>query len=353
MPSATPGPVLDATTTQRGLIIPGAQTLAGKKTLLILNPADVGLILKAAASQSANLFEARDNSDQLVSELRPDGSIKITARNTIPNVGKLFEWVNADEINGGGPRRWGLYIGGQGNYEGYLKLGRCAEIEASNNWAVAVYDSGSSQYRFWFKGWISAPIYAANVQGLGDVEEMQWIPDSGTPNYHGKTRIGINHPYGAHDIELMISADAGFFATRDAELIVSNQSTGDKLLRMSSRTGNMVMARPGASAATPPTGNTAAALTLPGKVDFDFTDASGTPGAATINKAKGFVAVASGASSVVVTNNMVSATSLVVPVLMDVTDAVQIKGCVVSAGSFTIHLTGVTTGARKVGFVVH
>lgn len=341
-----------------GLTVGGFVTLQGSGQIagnLIIGGAIVpaaaanpALTVKGVASQSGNLLQTKNSSDQSLLEAKPDGSVKITARNAIPNVGKLFEFVNADEIS---PKRWGWYVGGQGNYEGYIKFGMCAEIEASNNWAVAIYDSGGGTYRFWFKGWVSAPVYAANVQGLGDVEEMQWIPD-GT-NYHGKTRIGINHPYGAHDVELMISADAGYFATRDAEFSVSNQSTGDKLLRQSSRTGNMVMGRPGASAAAPPTGATAAALTLPGKVDFDSTDASGTPGPATINKAKGFAAVANGASSVTITNSMVAAGSLVIPVLMDVTDAVQIKGVVVSAGSFTIHLTGVTTGARKVGFIVH
>lgn len=88
------------------------------------------------------------------------------------------------------------------------------------------------------------------------------------------------------------------------------------------------------------------------KIKFAATDSSGTPGAATINKPSGQVAVASGASSVVVTNSLVSSTSVVLCVLQDATDALYIRSVVPGAGTFTITLSGVTTGARKVGFVV-
>jgi hypothetical protein len=89
-----------------------------------------------------------------------------------------------------------------------------------------------------------------------------------------------------------------------------------------------------------------------GKIRFTSTDASGTPGAATINKPSGTVAVANGASSVVVTNSLVTAQSRIFVVLEDITDAVQVRGVVKAAGSFTIHLTGVVSAARKVSFLV-
>lgn len=93
-------------------------------------------------------------------------------------------------------------------------------------------------------------------------------------------------------------------------------------------------------------------LEASGKLVFKATDSSGTPGAATINKASGQVSVANGASSVVVTNSLVTSASVVTAVLQDNTDAVQIRSVVPGSGTFTINLTGVTTGARKVGFVV-
>lgn len=93
-------------------------------------------------------------------------------------------------------------------------------------------------------------------------------------------------------------------------------------------------------------------ITTAGKISLNATDASGTPGAATINNPSGQVAVALGASSVVVTNSLVTTSSVVWATLQDVTDNIQIKGVVPAAGSFTIHLTGTTSAARKVGFVV-
>jgi hypothetical protein len=87
-------------------------------------------------------------------------------------------------------------------------------------------------------------------------------------------------------------------------------------------------------------------------IALDTTDSSGSPGAVTINKAKGQVAVANGASSVVVTNSLVTAASVVLAVLQDNTDAIEIRSVVPAPGSFTINLTGVTSAARKVGFVV-
>jgi hypothetical protein len=101
------------------------------------------------------------------------------------------------------------------------------------------------------------------------------------------------------------------------------------------------------------TANRVRNLYLSGSVKFDATDTSGTPGAATINKPSGQVSVASGASSVVVTNSLVATTSVVLAVLQDNTDAIQIRSVVPASGSFTINLSGVTTGARKVGFVVN
>lgn len=89
-----------------------------------------------------------------------------------------------------------------------------------------------------------------------------------------------------------------------------------------------------------------------GRLSFDATDSSGSPGAATINKPSGQVAVDSGASSVVVTNSLVSTTSVVWAVLQDDTDALTVRSVVPASGSFTINLSGTTTAARKVGFIV-
>lgn len=89
-----------------------------------------------------------------------------------------------------------------------------------------------------------------------------------------------------------------------------------------------------------------------------YTDNSGTPGATTINKVTGRAAIANGASSVVVTNNLVTATSIVLVTLE--TSAAGIGGLVVvpGVGSFTVtsvNGTGVatnTTAAVTFSFIV-
>lgn len=90
-----------------------------------------------------------------------------------------------------------------------------------------------------------------------------------------------------------------------------------------------------------------------GKLRTQTTDSSGTPGAATINKPTGKVAVAAAAASVVVTNNMVTAASLVFHDVQT-TDATCtfVKSVIPGAGSFTVTMNANCTGATTVGWKV-
>lgn len=88
-------------------------------------------------------------------------------------------------------------------------------------------------------------------------------------------------------------------------------------------------------------------------ITLSATNASGTPGAATINKPEGQVAIAAGAASVVVTNSLVAATSVVLCSLQTVDGTLTTLLTVVpGAGSFTIAGNANATAATKVGFVV-
>lgn len=90
-----------------------------------------------------------------------------------------------------------------------------------------------------------------------------------------------------------------------------------------------------------------------GAITADTTDSSGTPGAATINKPSGKVAIAIGQSSVVVTNSLVTAASTVLAVLQFVdATATQILSVVPGSGSFTITANANATAATKVAFLV-
>jgi hypothetical protein len=95
------------------------------------------------------------------------------------------------------------------------------------------------------------------------------------------------------------------------------------------------------------------ATTHTGKVSFDATDSSGTPGAATVNKPSGQASIAIGTDSVVITNSLVTATSVVVAVLQFVDATLtQILSVVPGAGSFTVTGNANATAATKVGWIV-
>lgn len=80
--------------------------------------------------------------------------------------------------------------------------------------------------------------------------------------------------------------------------------------------------------------------------------AGGTTGAQTINKALGSVNFAAAASSLVVTNSLVAATSHVFAVIETNDDTATIENVVCGAGSFTINLTAAATAETRVGFLV-
>lgn len=97
-----------------------------------------------------------------------------------------------------------------------------------------------------------------------------------------------------------------------------------------------------------------ASIDKDGAYGMDGTDESGTPGAATINKAAGRVAIVAAASTVVVTNSIVTADSIIVPVPEAVDATCTAFAITPAAGSFTISsTTGVCTATMPVSFVVH
>jgi hypothetical protein len=80
--------------------------------------------------------------------------------------------------------------------------------------------------------------------------------------------------------------------------------------------------------------------------------AGGTTGAQTINKISGTVNLAAAATSLVVTNSLVSTTSLIMPVVRTNDSTCAVKNVVAGAGSFTINMTAACTAETSVGFFV-
>jgi hypothetical protein len=87
---------------------------------------------------------------------------------------------------------------------------------------------------------------------------------------------------------------------------------------------------------------------------INFTDSSGTPGNVTNNSPRGRCALAAGASTVIVTNSLVTANSSVhVQLLTQDGAATQILKCDVVSGSFMVTYNAASTGAAsKFDFVV-
>lgn len=92
---------------------------------------------------------------------------------------------------------------------------------------------------------------------------------------------------------------------------------------------------------------------LGGVIQFQSTiTAAGTTGAQTINKVSGSVNFAASASSLVVTNSIVSANSIVIAIVMTNDATLKSVQAVPAAGSFTLFGNAAATAETKVGFIV-
>lgn len=96
-----------------------------------------------------------------------------------------------------------------------------------------------------------------------------------------------------------------------------------------------------------------ASVQATGAFNPDFTDDSATPGARTVNKPSGLNAIAAGASTCVITNSVVKATSIVLCQLQFVdATATFIKAVIPAANSFTITVNANATAATKFAWIV-
>ena len=80
--------------------------------------------------------------------------------------------------------------------------------------------------------------------------------------------------------------------------------------------------------------------------------AAATTGAQTIDKPAGTVNFAAAATSLVVTNSLVTASSIILPVIRTNDATMKSVLCVAGAGSFTIHANAAATAETSVGFLV-
>ena len=93
--------------------------------------------------------------------------------------------------------------------------------------------------------------------------------------------------------------------------------------------------------------------TLSGDIAFDKTvTAAGTTGAQTINKTAGSVNFAAAASTLVVTNSLVSTSSIILATVAANDATLKSVAVVAAAGSFTLHANAAATAETRVNFMV-
>lgn len=144
----------------------------------------------------------------------------------------------------------------------------------------------------------------------------------------------INQTGGANGIVRGVYVNPTLTAAADFRAISTNVASG---------TGRRAMSHEGT-----------ASTFQAGKETFDATNtAAGTTGDQTINKPSGTVNFAAGATSLVVTNSMCVANSIVYAVVRTNDATAVIKNVVPAAGSFTINLSAAATAETSVGFIVY
>lgn len=168
----------------------------------------------------------------------------------------------------------------------------------------------------------------------------------------GNTPVGNASTTGALSLESGTCNGSG--GSGNAQLITGGATTGN--------TGTISITSGNASNNN--SGNinltTGTAAGTRGKINFDSAGitfpatntAGGTTGAQTINKISGTVNFAAAASSLVVTNSLVTTSSIVFAVVRTNDATAIIKNVTPAAGSFTIRLNANTTAETSVGFFV-
>lgn len=142
------------------------------------------------------------------------------------------------------------------------------------------------------------------------------------------------------DVNVANTITVGGFAQTAGTL--SSTGTGNKTLTASG-TGNVALGATGTGSTT---------LTRLNSLTVVSTDASGTPGNATINNLSGRAAFAAAGSTVVVTNSLVTAASKVFVSLGSADATLTSVRVTAAAGSFTVTGNAAATGTTVFDFLV-
>lgn len=164
----------DASTSARGVITTGAQTITGTKTIQTSSASNKGLILKESASQTANMLEVQDSSGTSVMSIDASGNINSPTIDYLQNAG--FSAPSGSVIAFAGvsaPSGWLLCNGALVNTYTYRQL----HAVISNIYGGSAYQAGTTDQ-----------VGAASTFGLPDLRSRAVIGKGSTVN----TGLGSN-----------------------------------------------------------------------------------------------------------------------------------------------------------------
>jgi hypothetical protein len=314
------------------------------------------LLARAAASQTANLFEAQDSAGTTYVKIGPPVL-----------TGAAFD-VNFLNVTGSIPATPAASYSGV-----FFDITSAGNHTGSQTSLTAILKAG-------FTGNASTDAISAGNQTAGTVKDL--------PNFGGNrgvrassiaTTAGANFgvvgfSYGG-DLSVGVAGYAGWITHKASSTYIGVVGYGSNTDGTSKQLGGYFTLAPVAAGSTPTF--TSAALMCDnsatvdpifvardngtpvftigdgGKITIDNTiTPGGTTGARTINKASGTVNFAAGATTLVVTNSLVTTSSIVMAVVRTGDLTAYIKNVIPIAGSFTITLGVAATAETSVGFMV-
>lgn len=178
---------------------------------------------------------------------------------------------------------------------------------------------------------------------------------AGTTDYF--TSDGLTKITAAGDLRVSNDLTVGTVRPPSVLSVISGSSDGASSTYLEVYSNNAAMSNAGARLLRLYNGNATLAFSVApeGNMVFERTgaDSTASPGAATINKAAGKSAIASGATSAVVTNSTVTANSIVMLTPLDI-DATNCPAwsAVPAAGSFTATCSGTLGATWKFSWMV-
>lgn len=101
---------------------------------------------------------------------------------------------------------WNFGIGSAGDYDGYLKV-TSGYASNYNDVVLRLADNATATQReVYTPGMFSAPAFSSPVPGMGSQPVVQWSQGA---TYSGTLLVGLGHPYGAHGVDIQLSAASG------------------------------------------------------------------------------------------------------------------------------------------------